>query len=112
MTQCGLQLEYPSAVFLNPWAASWYRSVDQLAPGHTTVFAAYHVFTRVSTITVRTLRGSNFSLRPPRLKSRHGQNCFAYRESSVWNSLPSEIKSSRTFGSFQKKRKAMLAERN
>ena len=50
-------------------------------------------FTRVSDITNRTLRSSNLSLRPPRLKSRNGQNCFAYRGSSIWNSLSSEIKS-------------------
>ena len=68
-------------------------------------------FTRVSTITSRTLRGSNLSLCPPRLKSRQSQNCFAYRGSSVWNSLSNEIKSSRTFESFQKKLKAMLAEK-
>ena len=60
-------------------------------------------FTRVSTITSGALRGSYLSLRTPRLKSRHGQNCFAYRESLVCSSLPSEIKSSRTFWSFQKK---------
>ena len=69
-------------------------------------------FTRVSDITSRTLRSSDFSLRPPRLKSRNGQNCFAYRGSYIWNSLSSEIKSSRTFGSFQTKLKAMLAETN
>ena len=68
--------------------------------------------TRVSDITSSTLRSSNLSLRPPRLRSRNGQNCFAYRGSSIWNSLPSEMKSSRTFGSFQKKLKAILAENN
>ena len=40
-------------------------------------------FTRVSDIASRTLRSSNLSLRPPRLKYRNGQNCFAYRGSSV-----------------------------
>ena len=69
-------------------------------------------FTRVSAVTSRTLRSSNLNLRPPRLKSRHGQHCFAYRGSSVWNSLPSDIKSSRTFGSFKRKLKAMLVENN
>ena len=69
-------------------------------------------FTRVSDITSRTLRSSNLSLGPPILKSRHGQNYFAYRGSSIWNSLPSEIKSFRSFGSFQRKLKAMLVEQN
>ena len=66
--------------------------------------------TRVSTIASRTLRGSNLSLRPPR--SRHGESCFAYRVSAVWNSLPSEIKSSRTSGLFQKKLRALRVEKN
>ena len=68
-------------------------------------------FTRVSDIKSRTLRSSNLSITPPRLNARNGQNSFAYRGSSVWNSLPSEIES-RTFGSFQRKVKAMLAEKN
>ena len=69
-------------------------------------------FTRVSTIASRILRGSNLSLRPPKLKSRHGQNCFAHRGSSVWNSLPNELKSSGTVRSFWKKLKAMLAKKS
>ena len=69
-------------------------------------------FTRVSDITSRTLLSSDLSLRPPRLKSRNGENCFAYRGSSIWNSLPSEIKSSRTVGPFKEKLKAMLAKNN
>jgi len=59
-----------------------------------------------------TLRNSNLSSLSPRLNSRHSQNCFKYRGSSVCNSLPSEIKHSRTFGSFQRKLKAMLVEKN
>ena len=54
---------------------------------------------------------ANFYIKASKVKSRHGQNCFAYRESSAWDSLPSEIKSSRAFGSFQKRLKAMLAEK-
>ena len=69
-------------------------------------------FTRVSDIINRNLHSSSLSKRPPRLRSRNGQNCFAYRGSPVRNSLPSEIKSSKTFGSFQRKLKAMLAENN
>ena len=83
-----------------------YKALNAEAPLYLT-----EQFTRVSTITNRTLRGSNLSLRPPRLKSTHGQNCSACRGSSVWNSLPIGIKSSRTFGSFQKKLKAMLREK-
>ena len=36
--------------------------------------------------------------------------CFAYRGTAIWNSLPREIKSSRTFDSFKRKLKAMLVE--
>ena len=57
-------------------------------------------FTRVSYITSRTSRSSNLSLWPSRSKSRNGENFFACKLSSVWNSLPSEITSFRTFGSF------------
>ena len=82
-----------------------HRSLDAEAP----IYLAEQ-FTRVSDMTSGTLRSSNLTLMPPRLKSRNGQNFFAYRGSSIWNSLPSEIKSSRTFGRFQIKLKAILAE--
>ena len=68
-------------------------------------------FTRVSDKRSRTLRSSNLSLRPPGLKSRSGQNCFAYQESWVRNSLPSGIKSSRVFGPFQRELKPCLRSR-
>ena len=84
-----------------------YRALNAEA----TIYLAEQI-TRVSHITSRTLRSSNLSLRPPRLISRNAQNCFAYRGSSIWNSLPSEIKSSRTFGSFRRILKAMIAENN
>ena len=56
--------------------------------------------TGVTDITSRSFCSSNLSLRPPRLKYRHGLNCFAYGGSAVLNSLPSEIKSSMIFGPF------------
>ena len=102
-----LQLPSISDMIMQESASMVYKALDAEAPLYLT-----EQFTRVSVIASRTLLGSNLSLRPPRLKSRNGQNCFAYRGSSVWNSLPSEIKYSRTFGSFQRKLKAMLAESN
>ena len=84
-----------------------YKTLNEEAP----IYLAEE-FTRVSDITSRALRSSNLSLKPPKLKSRNAQNCFAWRGSPVWNSLPVEIKSSRTFASFQRKLKAMLAEKN
>ena len=102
------QLKLPSIsdIIAQEPASMVYKALNAEAPLYLT-----EQFTRVSTTASRTLRGSNLSLRPPRLKSRDSQNCFAYRGSSVWNSLPGEIKSSGTFVSFQKKLKAMLAEK-
>ena len=100
-----LQLTTMSDMIMQESASMVYKALNAEAPLYLT-----EQFTRVSDITSITLRNSNLSLRPPRLKSRHGQNCFAYRESSIWNSLPSEIKPSRTFGSFQRKLTAMLVE--
>ena len=102
-----LQLPSISDMIMQESASIVYKALNAEAPLYLT-----EQLTRVSDITIRTLRSSNLSLRPPRLKSRHGQNCFVYRGSSIWNSLPSEIKSSRTFGSFQRKLKAMLVEQN
>ena len=87
-------------------ASMVYKTLNAEAPLYLT-----EQFARVSTIISRSLHGSNLSVRPPRLKSRHGENCFAYRGSSLRSSIASEIESSRTFGSFQKKLKAMLVEK-
>ena len=101
------QLKIPSISDMITQESASMVTIRHLMPRHLT-----EQFARVSTITSRALRGSHLSIRPPRLKSRHGQNCFAYRGSSVRNSLPSDIKSPRTFGLFQKKLKTMLAEKN
>ena len=102
-----LQLPSISDVIKQESASMVYRALNAEAPIYLS-----EQFTRVSDITSRTLRSSNLALRLPRLKSRNGQNCFAYRRSSIRNSLPSEIKTSRTFGSFQRKLKVMLPETN
>ena len=102
-----LQLPSISDMIMQESASMVYKALNAEAPLYLT-----KKLTRVSDITSRTLRSSNLSLSPPILKSRHGQNCFAYRGSSIWKSLPSEIKSSRTFGSFQRKQTAMLVEQN
>ena len=98
-----LQLPSISGMIKQESASMVYKALHAEAP-----ICLAKQSTRVSDIASRTLRSSNVSLRPPRLKSRNDHNCFAYRGQSVWNSLPGEIKSSRTFGSFQKKLKAML----
>ena len=101
------QLRLPSIsdMIMQESASMAHKALNAEAPLYLT-----EQLTRVSDTTSRTLRSSNLSLRPPRHKSRHGQNCFAYRGSSIWNSLPSEMKSSRTFGSFQRKLKDMLVD--
>ena len=98
-----IQLPSISDMIMQESASVVYKAVNSEASFYLT-----EQFNRVSPITSRSLRGSNLSLRLPRLKSRNGQNCFAYRGSSVWNSLLSEIKSSKTFGSSQRKLKAVL----
>ena len=90
-----LQLLSISDMIIQESATMVYKALNDEAPLYLT-----EQFTRISDIASRTLRNSNLGLRPP--------NCFAYRGSSVWNSLPSKIKSSRTFGSFQRKLKPML----
>ena len=58
-------------------------------------------------------RGSRYvSLKTKNLKSKLSRGCFAYRGSSVWNSLSSEVKSSRTFKSLQRKLIAILMEKS
>ena len=60
-------------------------------------------FNRVSALAKRTLRSSNLDLRPPRLKPRHGQNCYVYKGTSALNSLP---------GSFKRNVQYMLVGKN
>ena len=82
-----LQLPSISDMIKQESANMVYKALNAEAP----IYLAEQ-FTRVSDITSRTLCSSNLSLRPLGLKSRNSQNCFASKGSSVWNSLPSEIK--------------------
>ena len=97
-----LQLPSISDMIKKESASMVYKALSAEAPIYLT-----EQFTRVSVITSRASCSSNLSLRPPRLKSRDGQSCFAYRGSSNWDSLTSEIKSSRTLGSIHRKLKAI-----
>ena len=102
-----LKLHSISDMIKQESASMVYKAINSVAP----LCFTEHL-TRVSTIASRTFRGSNLSLRPLRLNSRHGGTCFAYRGSSLWNSLLSKIKSYGTCGSFLKRLKAMFAEKN
>ena len=84
-------------------ASMVYKAINAEAP----VYLTEH-FNRVSDITSISLRSSNLNLRPPRLKTKHGQNYFAYRGPTIWNSLPSKENCSRTFDSYKSKLKVML----
>ena len=86
-------------------ASMAYKTVNNQAPIYLTT-----LFNRVSSVTNRLLRNCELNIRPPRLKTKHGQNCFAYRGASVWNSLPSDCKIANSFQSFKMKLKTMLAE--
>ena len=101
-----LQLHSISQMMKQKESASMvYKALNAEAPVYLT-----EQFDRISDITKRSLHSSNLNLRPPRLKTTHGQSCFAYRGTVNWNSLPREIKFPRTFDSFKRKLKAMLAE--
>ena len=43
------------------------------------------------------------------MKTKFGQNSFAYRRATIWNSLPNDSRMAHTFSTFKVKLKAMLA---
>ena len=44
------------------------------------------------------------------MKTKFGQNSFAYRGAKIWNSLPNDCRKSNAFPTFKRKLKAMLAK--
>ena len=64
-------------------ASMVYKAVNNQVPIYLTT-----LFNRVSSVTIRSLRNSELNIRPSRLKTKQGQNCFTYRGAMVWNSLP------------------------
>ena len=82
-----------------------YKPVNNQAPIYLTT-----LFNRVSSVTNRFIRSSEFNIRPPRPKTKHGQNCFAHRGAIVWKSLPNDCKKANSVQSFKMKLKTMLAE--
>ena len=67
------------------------------------------LFNSISAVTNRMLRNSNLNLRPPRMKTKFGQNSFAYRGAKIWNSMLNDYRKSDTFPTFKRKLKAMIA---
>ena len=56
------------------------------------------------------LRNSNLNLRPPKMKTKFGQNSFAYRGAKIWNSLPNDCRKANTFPAVKEKLKVMIAQ--
>ena len=81
-----------------------YRAINGQAPTYLS-----SLFNSISAVTNRMLRNSNLNLRPPRMKTKFGQNSFAYRGAKIWNSLPNDCRKSNTFPAFKRKLKVMIA---
>ena len=81
-----------------------YKAINGQAPVYLS-----SLFNSTSAVTNRMLRNSNLNLRPPRMKTTFGQNSFAYRGATIWNSLPNDCRTAHTFRTFKMKLKAMLA---
>ena len=64
-----------------------YKAINKQAPEYLSV-----LFNRFSAMTGRTKRNANINLRPRRINTTLGQDCFAHRGALLWNSLPTEIK--------------------
>ena len=73
-----------------------YKANNNQAPEYLSV-----LFNRVSAMTGRTISTDNINLRPPRLNTTLVHNCFARRGAFLWNNLPTEIKSAKSYESFK-----------
>ena len=100
------QLRLPSIAEMirHESASIVYKAINGQAPPYLS-----SLFNSVGAVTNRMLRNSKFNLRPPRMKTKFGQNSFAYREATILNSLPNDCKIAHTLPSFKVKLKAMLA---
>ena len=100
------QLRLPSIAELihQESAGMVYKAINGQAPVYLS-----SLFNSTSAVTNRMVRNSNLNLRPPRMKTTFGQNSFAYRGATIWNSLPNGCRTAHTFRTFEMKLKAMLA---
>ena len=100
------QLRLPSiAEMIRQESASMvYKAINGKAPTYLS-----SLFNSICALTNRMLRNSNLNLRPPRMKTKFGQNNFAYRGAKIWSSLPNDCRKSNTFPTFKRKLKAMFA---
>ena len=83
-----------------------YKAINGEAPPYLS-----SLFNSTSAVTNIMLRNSNLNLRPPRMKTKFGQNSFASGGggATIWNSLPNDCRTAHIFPAFKVKLKAMLA---
>ena len=100
------QLRLPSIAELirQESAGMVYKAINGQAPVYLSSLS-----NSTSAVTNGMLRTSNLNLRPPRMKKTFGQNSFAYRGATIWNSLPNDCRTAHTVRAFKMKLKAMLA---
>ena len=100
------QLRLPSIAELicQESASMVHKAINGQAPTYLS-----SLFNSISAVTNRMLRNSNLNLRPPRMKTKFGQNSFAYRGATIWNSLPNDCRTAHTFPTFKMKLTAMPA---
>ena len=77
-----------------------YKAINNQAPEYLSV-----LFNRVSVMTGSTIRNASINLRPPRLNTTLAHNCFTHRRALLWNNLPTEIKSAKSYESFKNRLK-------
>ena len=82
-----------------------YKAINNQAPEYVSV-----LFNRVSAMTGRKIRNSKINLRPLRLNTTIARNCFAHRGVLLWNNLPTEIKSAKSYDSFKIQTKRTTAK--
>ena len=99
------QLRLPSIaeVIRQESASMVCKAINGQAP---TYFSS--LFISISAVTNRMLRNSNLNLRPPRMKTKFGQNSFACRGAKNRSSLPNDCRKANTFPTFKEKLKAMI----
>ena len=85
-------------------ASMVYKAINGQAPPYLS-----SLFNSISAVTNIMLCNSNLNLRPPRMKTKFGQNSFAFREATIWKSLPNDCRTAHIFPAFKVRLKAMLA---
>ena len=98
-----LRLPYIAEMISQKSVSMVYKAINSQAPAYLS-----SLFNSISGVTNRTHRNFNLNLRPPGMKTKFGQNSFAYKGATIWNSLPNDCRTAHTFATFKVKLKAML----